>query len=230
MCKYTDRPVEMEIVFSSPAAGECVNLYAAWEWLAKNGFSYGFRQGDNPIAIKIGTSAPWPEKWDDMSDEDKKNIDGVLISVGGMKYGNVRMRIFKPDFSNLKIGQIFLYEGKLYKVKDDTPDYQVCDVCAFRAIDCSQFNCLIGKRSDKKAVVFVECDKEGKEVYILPVISKVIENIIKGVKPEVSNTELISMSEAMKQYARLCVEASMIRANENIEGRAITARDNVVLL
>lgn len=232
MEKYTDHPLEKEIIFSADLPGKFANLSAAFQWLDKNGYSYGDRQEDNPIAIQRGEYT-LPRLWNDITAGDKKSLAGVLIPWGGFKYGNVRMRLFKPDFSRLQVDDIFPHAGRLYKVKADTAEnIRVCSNCAFDKRQCKHLNCLPKDRPDGVPVVFVECNDMGEEIPRPPVISNVKREIIAGIKDiaEFVDHSPAHISSILEEYARKCCRASLKAAADNWEARRIDDDNNIVLL
>lgn len=232
MDKSIDRPYEIELVFSEVSQEKLANLKAAFQWLEKNGYSYGDYQQENPIAIQRGEYT-LPRQWGDMADQDKKQVAGVLIPWGKFEYGNVRMRLFKPDFSRLNVGDIFPYKGRLYKVKADNVEYiRICSNCAFEKTKCDFLNCLAHERPDSKPVVFVECNNQGDEIRLPPVISDVKRSIINGIKDiaGVVDHSPAHISTIMEEYARRCCKASLKCASDNWESHRIDDEKNIVIL
>lgn len=65
------------------ADGDFGAYYAACEWLKQNGFSYGSMQRDDPMGIMKGD---WEiAKWRNLSESDKKSLDGQMSFVRGGK-------------------------------------------------------------------------------------------------------------------------------------------------
>lgn len=232
MDKYINKPFEMEIVFSAPSLKEYGNLSAACQWLEKNGYSYGDYQDNSPIAIQRGVYT-LPKLWGDIAEKDKQHIAGVLIPWGGIKYGNVRMRLFRPDFSNLQIGDVFPYGGRLYKVKADTEEnIRICSNCAFDKRRCEHFNCLSKDRPDAMPVVFVECNGLSEEIHRAPAISQAKQDVINAIKKiaGVVDHSPAHIAVILEEYTRACCKASLKAAADNWEVHRIDDERNIVLL
>jgi hypothetical protein len=69
-----------------------VALRKAEEYLRMNAFQWGSLDGDNPVGFMFGQYKV-PQKWSNMSPEDKKKLDGVLIS-DDFRNGDVKVIIF----------------------------------------------------------------------------------------------------------------------------------------
>lgn len=138
------------------------------------------------------------------------------------------------------INEIFQYEERFYKVKEDLGTFDACANCAFIDIECIQISCLAAERQDHKAVVFAECDEFGNELPGMHVVSKTIQDIIRRnitkhvsvVNPaiKISGNLQAGIIEAMKAYARISVYESLGAAEESIKTHKVTSEKNVVLL
>lgn len=75
--KYLGREVKERITFK--AEGTFQSYYLAQRWCTENGYEEGSMCGHLPIAIMKGEyDLPW--KWKNMSQKQKNNVDGVIIS------------------------------------------------------------------------------------------------------------------------------------------------------
>lgn len=70
------------------------NLHNATHYLFKKGYSYGSMSLQMPIAIQLGSDYKLPEKWYNLSEAQKKNVDGVMLS-DDFRNGTVKILIFK---------------------------------------------------------------------------------------------------------------------------------------
>lgn len=70
-----------------------LNLYTAMQYLQDNGYSYGSMSLNMPIPIQIGSDYNLHQKWYNLSEGEKKNIDGVILS-DDFRSGMVKILIF----------------------------------------------------------------------------------------------------------------------------------------
>ena len=78
---YLGREVKEQENFK--VEGTFESLYAAQSYARSRGYVYGSLCGDAPVALRKGQSFSeydLPEKWNNLSDEDIKSVDGVIKS------------------------------------------------------------------------------------------------------------------------------------------------------
>lgn len=69
--------VKQELQFDEK--GTFQSLYAAQKWCHDNGYSYGSLARNEPVAIMKG-EYELPQKWFNISDEDRELVDGLILS------------------------------------------------------------------------------------------------------------------------------------------------------
>lgn len=70
------------------------NFYGATQYLLDKEYSYGSMSLQMPIPIVLGTYYGIPQKWYNLSEGQKKHVDGVMLSDDFRK-GTVKVLIFK---------------------------------------------------------------------------------------------------------------------------------------
>lgn len=70
------------------------NLGLASCWLFENGYSNGSISFEMPVPIQIGSEYKLHQKWYNLTEEEKMNIDGVMLS-DDFRNGAVKILIFK---------------------------------------------------------------------------------------------------------------------------------------
>lgn len=100
MKKYLGREVLEEKSFKED--GTFQSMYAAQGWLHKNGYSYGSTSkgrttcGPLPVPIQKGKYYTFAQKWNNISKEERKNVDGVMIS-NDFREGSVIVYLFNSE-------------------------------------------------------------------------------------------------------------------------------------
>ena len=69
------------------------NFFGACQYLFDNEYSHGSMSLGMPIPIKIGSYYNIPQKWYNLSEGQKKNVDGVMLS-DDFRNGTVKILIF----------------------------------------------------------------------------------------------------------------------------------------
>ena len=69
------------------------NFYSATQYLFDNTYSCGSMSLQMPIPIVLGTYYGIPQKWYNLSEGQKKNVDGVILS-DDFRNGTVKILIF----------------------------------------------------------------------------------------------------------------------------------------
>lgn len=87
---FNGRNVKEERIFEHDGSTAFDAYYKALAFLKTSGYSYGSMCGDEPIGIMKGDYRI--AKWKNLSKEDKKELDGIVIS---------------PDFRGLYVKVIF---------------------------------------------------------------------------------------------------------------------------
>lgn len=90
--KYFSRDIKEFKVFDE-STEDFSNLGKASFWIFKNGYSYGSISLQMPIPIQIGSDYKLHEKWYNLSEVEKKNVDGVMLS-DDFRNGIVKVLIF----------------------------------------------------------------------------------------------------------------------------------------
>lgn len=76
---WNGRKVKEEIIIPAGSGKlEFGALYEATHLLSQKGFSVGWLDDKNPIGFAIGAAGP--QKWYNLSKEEKAELDGVLVS------------------------------------------------------------------------------------------------------------------------------------------------------
>lgn len=102
MNTYNGRKIIQEKEFKEQ--GTFKSMYAAMRWLKENGYEYGSTckdrtyGGNMPVAIQKG-EYDLPQKWINFDIEDKKSVDGVIVS-NDFREGSVIVLIFEPNNVN----------------------------------------------------------------------------------------------------------------------------------
>jgi hypothetical protein len=74
------------------------NLYSACQFLIDNEYSYGSMSRQLPIPIQLGSDYKLHQKWYNLSEGEKKNVDGVILS-DDFRNGTVKILIFNKQKS-----------------------------------------------------------------------------------------------------------------------------------
>lgn len=69
------------------------NFFSACQYLSDNGYSHGSMSLQLPIPIQLGSNYKIHQKWYNLSEGEKKNVDGVILS-DDFKKGKVKILIF----------------------------------------------------------------------------------------------------------------------------------------
>lgn len=76
---WNGRKIKEEIIIPAGSGKlEFGALYEATHLLSQKGFSVGWLDDKNPIGFAIGAAGP--QKWCNLSKEEKAELDGVLVS------------------------------------------------------------------------------------------------------------------------------------------------------
>ena len=118
-----------------------------------------------------------------------------------------------------KIGETFEFEGKTYVAREG----EGCEGCAFKYEDCSvgKLSNCIGEccpslRKDHKSVIFVQVDKEGKEV--IPAIEegkrKETKSILEEAIEIVNGSRKTDYGDPVESFKRIAQMANLM-SNSN---------------
>lgn len=95
--KYLDRDVKEFRVFEKE--GDFKAYYGALGFVHAKGYDEGSMCSPEPIALVKGfyDRTGWPFKWKNFSEEQKKQVDGVIIAddkIGGFRNGPITVLLF----------------------------------------------------------------------------------------------------------------------------------------
>jgi hypothetical protein len=90
MEKYLGRIVLKKIDFNDKGTFQA--YYAATGWLYENGYKYGSTCVNMPVGFIKGAEWDLPQKWYNMTSQEKNSVDGVLI--GDTREGPVQLVFF----------------------------------------------------------------------------------------------------------------------------------------
>lgn len=90
---WNDREILHAVEFEP--SGTFFAISEAQVYLAELGYSYGSMCGNEPIGF-IDEDVPGFPKWKNLTEEDQKNLDGVILPQQEFREGGVIILFFKP--------------------------------------------------------------------------------------------------------------------------------------